>query len=110
SRDLMRVDAVLVLLAATALASNARAESALQSWLGQSTATGDWGGLRERAEAAGLTVEGNYQTDLLANPVGGESQGFAYAGAMEISLEFDLGKIARLDGVSFVVAGYWNSG
>jgi porin len=63
-----------------------------------------------RAEAAGLTVEGNYQTDLLANPIGGEQQGFAYDGLMEISLDFDLEKIAGLEGTSFVVAGYWTSG
>ena len=48
----------------------------LCSWLSQDTATGDWGGLRSRAEAAGVTFEGNYQTDLLTNPIGGEKQGF----------------------------------
>jgi porin len=88
----------------------ARAEMDLGAWLSQDTASGDWGGLRSRAEAAGLTVEGNYQTDLLANPIGGEQQGFAYAGLMEISLDFDLEKIAGLQGTSFFIAGYWASG
>jgi len=88
----------------------ARAEMDVGAWLSQDTATGDWGGLRSQAAAAGLTVEGNYQTDLLANPIGGEQQGFAYGGLMEISLDFDLEKIAGLEGTSFVIAGYWASG
>jgi len=88
----------------------ARAEMDVGAWLSQDTATGDWGGLRSQAAAAGLTVEGNYQTDLLANPIGGEQQGFAYDGLMEISLDFDLEKIAGLEGTSFVIAGYWASG
>jgi porin len=92
------------------VAPNARAEMDLGAWLSQDTATGDWGGLRSRAEDAGLTIEGNYQTDLLTNPIGGESQGFAYDGLMEISLDFDLEKIAGLEGTSFFIAGYWASG
>jgi porin len=92
------------------VAPAARAEMDLGSWLAQDTATGDWGGLRSRAEAAGLTVDGNYQTDLLANPIGGEQQGFAYDGLMEISLDFDLKKLAGLEGMSFFIAGYWASG
>jgi porin len=98
------------LSAAMLLAPAARAEMDLGAWLSQDTATGDWGGLRSRVEAAGLTVEGNYQTDLLTNPIGGESQGFAYDGLMAISLDFDLEKIAGLEGTSFFIAGYWASG
>lgn len=82
----------------------------IASWLAQDNATGDWGGLRSRAEAAGLKVDGNYQTDLLANPIGGEGQGFAYAGVMEISLDVDLEKLAGLEGTSLFLAGYWASG
>jgi porin len=90
--------------------SAARAGSIVESWFAQDTASGDWGGLRSRAEAAGLTVEGNYQTDLLGNPVGGEKHGFAYAGLAEIALDFDLETIAGLEGTSFFISGYWASG
>jgi porin len=100
----------VALAGAMLLAAGARAETSLDSWLAQDTATGDWGGLRSRAEAAGLTVDGYYQTDLLANPVGGERQGFAYAGLAEVALDFDLGQIAGLEGTSFSIAGYWASG
>jgi porin len=100
----------VALAGAMLLAAGARAETSLDSWLAQDTATGDWGGLRSRAEAAGLTVDGYYQTDLLANPIGGERQGFAYAGLAEVALDFDLGQIAGLEGTSFSIAGYWASG
>jgi porin len=107
----LRIEPLLVALAgATILASTARAEPDLASWLAQDTATGDWGGLRSRAEAAGLKIDGNYQTDLLANPTGGEGQGFAYAGTMETSLDVDLERIAGLKGTRFFIAGYWASG
>ena len=100
----------VALAGAMLLAAGARAETGLESWLAQDSATGDWGGLRSRAEAAGLTVDGYYQTDLLANPIGGERQGFAYAGLAEVALDFDLGQIAGLEGTSFSIAGYWASG
>jgi porin len=109
--SLLRTEPALVaLIGSMILAPGVHAETAIDAWLGQDTATGDWGGLRSRAKAAGLTVEGNYQTDLLANPIGGESQGFAYDGLMEIGLDFDLETIAGLEGRSFVIAGYWASG
>ena len=88
----------------------AHAQTSIESWLSGDTLTGDWGGFRTRAEEAGLTVEGNYQTDLLTNPIGGESEGFAYAGNLGITLDFDLEKMAGLTGSSFVIAGYWTSG
>jgi porin len=100
----------VALAGAMLLAAGARAETGLESWLAQDSAACDWGGLRSRAEAAGLTVDGYYQTDLLANPIGGERQGFAYAGLTEVALDFDLGQIAGLEGTSFSIAGYWASG
>ncbi|MEM7022818.1 MAG: hypothetical protein AAF637_09505, partial [Pseudomonadota bacterium] len=66
--------------AAMISSSAASAQDALQSFLSQDTLTGDWGGLRTKAENAGLTVEGNYQTDLLGNPSGGNRKRFVYAG------------------------------
>jgi porin len=90
--------------------SAARAEMDLGSWLAQDTATGDWDGLRSRAEAAGVTFEGNYQTDLQTNPIGGEKHGFAYAGLLEASLAFDLETIMGVNGLEFVIAASWASG
>jgi porin len=107
----LRIRCVLIALLGSMIPGPAaHTESALESWLSQDTATGNWGGLRKRIKDAGLTVEGSYQTDLLANPIGGESQGLAYAGLMELSLDFDLETIAGLRGTSFFIAGYWASG
>jgi porin len=107
----LRIEPLLVALSgAVILGSSAHAEETIATWLQQETATGDWAGLRSQAEAAGLTVEGGYQTDLLANPIGGERQGSAYAGLMEVSLDFDLEKLVGFEGTSFFVTGYWASG
>jgi porin len=74
------------------------------------TATGDWGGARARLVQFGITPSAGYTTDLLANPIGGARQGFAYAGNLEASLEFDLERLLGLDGSSFFVAASWASG
>jgi porin len=91
-------------------ASAVRAEMDVGSWLQQDTATGDWGGLRNQAETAGITFEGNYQTDLLTNPIGGEKHGFAYAGLLEASLAFDLETMLGVKGLEFFIAASWASG
>jgi carbohydrate-selective porin OprB len=88
-------------------ATGARAQDG--SWLEQETATGNWGGARERLVAAGITPRASYTTDLLANPVGGARQGFAYAGDLEASLEFDLERLLGLRGSSFFIAASWAS-
>lgn len=92
------------------LASTAHADAALGSWLTQDTATGDWNGLRTRAENAGLTVEASYRTDLLGNPVGGDRHGFTYSGLLGISLDFALEPTVGLEGTSFHVSSWWASG
>jgi porin len=89
-------------------AIDARAQGG--SWLGQDTATGNWGGARERLVAAGITPSASYATDLLANPVGGAGQGFEYAGELEGALEFDLERLLGLRGSSFLIAASWASG
>ena len=48
--------------------------------LQQKYLTGDWGGVRNELERAGVTLTATYTTDLLGNPVGGNTQGFRYAG------------------------------
>jgi porin len=80
------------------------------SWLEQEGATGNWGGARARIKAAGVTPRASYTTDLLANPVGGAKQGFAYAGELDASLEFDLETLLGLKDSTFSIAAAWNSG
>jgi porin len=102
-------DSVVVTIVLFGLtASVAQAQD--RSWFEQATATGNWGGARERIVAAGITPRAGYATDLLANPVGGARQGFAYAGELEASLEFDLEALLGLKGSSFFIGAAWNSG
>ena len=107
----MRTRSVALALAGLMLGvPAAHAEMDVGSWLAQDTATGDWDGLRSRAEAAGITLEANYQTDLLTNPIGGEKHGFAYAGLLEAALAFDLETMVGLKGLEFFIAASWASG
>lgn len=79
-------------------------------WFAWNSATGNWGGARQRLVKSGVTPQASYTTDLLANPIGGAKQGFAYAGNLEASLEFDLERLLGLGGSSFYVAASWASG
>jgi porin len=79
-------------------------------WFAWNTATGNWGRARQWLVNAGVTPQASYATDLLANPVGGAMQGFAYAGNLEGSLGFDLEKLLGLTGSSFFIGASWASG
>ncbi len=80
------------------------------AWFVRDAATGNWGGARQRLVEAGVTPQASYTTDLLANPIGGARQGFAYAGNLEASLEFDLERLLGLKGSGFFIAASWASG
>ena len=79
-------------------------------WFTWNSATGGWGGARQQLVKAGITPQASYTTDLLANPIGGATQGFAYAGNLETSLQFDLETLLGVKGSSFFVAASWASG
>jgi porin len=78
--------------------------------LQQKHLTGNWGGLHDELESAGVTLTATYTTDLLGNPVGGHTQGFRYAGDMAVDLHVDLEKLWSLQGMRFEVSGSWRSG
>jgi porin len=61
---------------------------------------GDWGGLRTRLEDAGITPRWVLITDVAGNPSGGRSHGATQASSTELSLYFDLDRIAGLKGGS----------
>jgi porin len=79
-------------------------------WFEQDVATVSWGGARQRLVEVGVAPQARYTTDLLANPIGGAKQGFAYAGNLEASLEFDLERLLGLRGSGFFIAASWASG
>lgn len=65
----------------------------LDATLQQKHLTGNWGGLRDELESAGVTLTATYTTDLLGNPIGGNTQGFRHAGDMAVDLHVDLEKL-----------------
>lgn len=65
---------------------------------------GDWGGNRTKLEKFGITPRWLLITDVAGNPSGGRSQGATQASSTEVSLYFDLNRIAGLKGGSFFVS------
>lgn len=61
---------------------------------------GDWGGVRSKLEESGITPRWFVITDVAGNPWGGRSQGATQASSTELSLFFDLDRIAGLKGAS----------
>ena len=61
---------------------------------------GDWGGVRSKLEERGITPRWVLITDVAGNPSGGRWQGATQARNTELSLFFDLDKIAGLQGGS----------
>jgi carbohydrate-selective porin OprB/predicted NBD/HSP70 family sugar kinase len=65
---------------------------------------GDWGGLLPKLEGFGVTPTLTYVSDTAGNPIGGKNQGVAYADNIGLNLLFDLDKIIKLEGGSFLVS------
>jgi porin len=61
---------------------------------------GDWGGLRSKLEASGITPRLILVTDLAGNPSGGRSQGTTAPSSVELSLFVDLEKTSGPKGGS----------
>ncbi|MFH1380712.1 MAG: carbohydrate porin, partial [Candidatus Omnitrophota bacterium] len=84
--------------------------SFLKTWFNQETATGNWGGFRNRLEDRGVTISSNYTTDIGGNPTGGLKQTTEYSGFLDLGVAFDLEKIASLKGLALTVTNYLASG
>ncbi|MDD5072575.1 MAG: carbohydrate porin [Candidatus Omnitrophica bacterium] len=98
---------ILLLLVLSATAANA---SALDGWLSQKTATGNWGGLRDSLERSGISVSSNYTTDTGGNPSGGLKQTTDYSGFVSLAAVLDFEKIASIQGLSLKVSNFLASG
>jgi porin len=65
---------------------------------------GDWLGLRSKLEDSGIIPRLTLVTDVAGNPSGGHSQGATQASSIELSLFFDLDKLAGPQGGSIFVS------
>jgi len=63
---------------------------------------GDWYGTRTWLEDHGISPTLTFVTDSLGNPTGGGDQGFTTANNIGLDLNFDLEKLAGLQGGSFL--------
>src|SRR5262245_17809229 len=72
--------------------------------------TGSWFGMREALTRAGITPTIAYSTDLQGNPIGGQRQGAAYAGALEAGVTLDLKTLFGVHGLTVQVSGVWSTG
>jgi porin len=75
-------------------------------WINRETATGDWGGLRDELEKAGLKFSCNYTIDIAGNPVGGYKNRTTSAAFLNVGVVMDLEKIASLKGTTLTVNNY----
>jgi len=82
----------------------------LEGYLRQGHLLNDWFGYGPTMEEAGFTLNGSFTTDLLGNPVGGFSQGFAGATSMGMQLTVDLEKLMGVPQTEFIVSGIWRTG
>ena len=70
----------------------------LRHWADQDTMTGDWGGLRTRWKDAGVSIFATYGINLAGNPSGGREQDVTYVDDQSWGADFDLARLAKLDG------------
>lgn len=76
------------------------------SWRDWTAATGDWGGLRPRAEEAGIGFFARYSTGFFANVKGGFDTGIRYDGLAEWGFGLDLQRLANWRGADFRMNWY----
>jgi porin len=76
----------------------------------EETLSKDWGGFRTELNSLGITPTASYTTQLMGNPVGGQSRGFTYSGTLQASINWNLHRLLGLPGLSFNVDGAWSTG
>ena len=84
--------AALLLLAVPAAADNATppSDQPPDGLMAQDSLTGDWFGARKSLADDGLQLGGDEIFDALGNPAGGQKQGAAFAGRLELFATMDL--------------------
>ncbi|HEY8965082.1 MAG TPA: carbohydrate porin [Candidatus Methylacidiphilales bacterium] len=78
---------------------------AFASWLDGDYATGDWGGTRTALRKSGYEFFGYGNAIIAGNVSGGREKSSAYAHDFYFGAKFDLGKIAGVKGLTFLLSG-----
>ncbi|MTH97913.1 carbohydrate porin [Roseibium sp. RKSG952] len=107
---LIRTASLAAFLSAVCLSAGNTAIAQSSDLLTRKHLTGDWGGKRSELEAAGITPSLHYLGEFAANPIGGESEGAAYAGNLTASSKFDFEKLFGAQGLSLFASVGWLHG
>ena len=85
-------------------------EQQTQRWSEGEYFTGNWGGLRDELEAAGIAFDSYYVNNFAGNVSGGFDQGSEYADNFYFGVQFDLEKLFAWDGATLLVSTINRSG
>lgn len=81
-----------------------------REWWDGNALTGDWWGVRNFLDDSGVAVSASYTNNIAGNPVGGRSQGFAYADNFSFGIQFDFEKLIHWDGLTLTVSALDRNG
>src|SRR5215469_1309615 len=76
----------------------------------QQTLTGDWAGMRTSLKDAGIDLNANDTSEVLANPAGGIKQTTIYQGLLTMTLNLDLEKLVSWPGATIYGEAYQING
>jgi porin len=79
-------------------------------WMDGNALTGDWWGVRNMLDDSGVEISASYTNNIAGNPVGGNSQSFAYADNFSFGIQFDLEKLIKWHGLTLTVSGLDRNG
>jgi porin len=79
-------------------------------WLGGNAFTGDWWGVRNWLDDSGVELSSSYTNNIAGNPVGGLSQGFAYADNFSFGMQLDFEKLIKWQGLTLTISGLDRNG
>ena len=74
------------------------------------TLTKDLAGFRSQLGTLGIIPAASYTAQFLGNPSGGRASGFTYAGTVQASIAWDVGKVLPAPGLSLNVGAAWSTG
>ena len=97
-------------LAAVILLGSAGKPAAADGLFEQPTLTGDWAGMRTTLKDAGIDLNANNTSEMLANPVGGIKQTTIYEGLLTMTLNLDLEKLVSWPGATIYGEAYQING
>lgn len=74
-----------------------------RGWLSRDAMTGNWGGLRNRFERAGISLRAHYTTESAANPIGGRFGAARYTQQFDFGANIDLHKLTRISAGTMLI-------